>query len=50
MADRLKCITPVDGSVYVERALADHAQIETALERARRLILAPVALAAAARY
>jgi acyl-CoA reductase-like NAD-dependent aldehyde dehydrogenase len=36
MADKLKCITPVDGSVYVERALADHAQIETALERARK--------------
>ena len=36
MADRLKCITPVDGTVYVERALADHAQIETALERARK--------------
>jgi acyl-CoA reductase-like NAD-dependent aldehyde dehydrogenase len=36
MADRLKCITPVDGTVYVERALAEDGQIETALERARK--------------
>jgi acyl-CoA reductase-like NAD-dependent aldehyde dehydrogenase len=36
MADRLKCITPVDGSVYVERLLADQAQIEGTLERARK--------------
>jgi acyl-CoA reductase-like NAD-dependent aldehyde dehydrogenase len=36
MADRLKCITPVDGSVYVERLLADQAPIEGTLERARK--------------
>ena len=36
MADKLKCITPVDGSVYVERPLADKPQIENTLERARR--------------
>ena len=35
MAERLKCITSVDGSVYVDRALADAGQIATALERAR---------------
>jgi acyl-CoA reductase-like NAD-dependent aldehyde dehydrogenase len=36
MANRLKCVTPVDGSIYVERPLADPAQIETALDRACR--------------
>ena len=30
-----QCISPVDGRVYVERPLADAAQIEPALERAR---------------
>ncbi len=36
MAERLQCISPVDGSVYVERPLADAAQVETALAAARR--------------
>ncbi len=35
MSDSLKCITPVDGRVYVERPLASGAQIEAALDRAR---------------
>jgi acyl-CoA reductase-like NAD-dependent aldehyde dehydrogenase len=35
MSDSLKCITPVDGSVYVERPLAPAAEIEAALDRAR---------------
>ena len=34
MADYLKCISPVDGSVYVERPLADGNEIEKALARA----------------
>lgn len=34
MADMLKTISPVDGSVYVERPLADGAAIEAALGRA----------------
>ncbi len=34
MANTLTCITPVDGSVYVERRLASGAEIEAALERA----------------
>jgi acyl-CoA reductase-like NAD-dependent aldehyde dehydrogenase len=34
MSDSLKCITPVDGSVYVERPLAGTAEIEAALDRA----------------
>jgi len=34
MADMLKTISPVDGSVYVERPLADGAAIEAALARA----------------
>ena len=34
MADMLKTISPVDGSVYVERPLADAAAIEAALARA----------------
>ena len=36
MVETLKCISPVDGSVYVERPLADAAQVQTALELARR--------------
>ena len=36
MADKLQCITPVDGSVYVERPLAAGAEIAAALTRARR--------------
>ena len=36
MADTLKCITPVDGSVYVKRPLAGPAEIGAALVRARR--------------
>jgi acyl-CoA reductase-like NAD-dependent aldehyde dehydrogenase len=35
MSDTLKCITPVDGSVYVERPLADNGAIDRALARAR---------------
>lgn len=35
MADVLKCITPVDGTVYLERALADDAEIAAAVEQAR---------------
>ena len=35
MTDTLKCISPVDGSVYVERPLAGGAEIDTALRRAR---------------
>ena len=35
MAETLKCITPVDGSVYVERPLASEAEIAEALARAR---------------
>ncbi len=35
MAETLKCITPVDGSVYVERPLASDAEIAEALARAR---------------
>ncbi len=34
MADMLKTISPVDGSIYVERPLADGAAIEAALGRA----------------
>ncbi len=36
MADSLKCVSPVDGKVYVERPLADERSIERALEAARR--------------
>ncbi|MEX0922915.1 MAG: aldehyde dehydrogenase family protein [Rhodovibrionaceae bacterium] len=36
MTESLKCITPVDGSVYVERPLSDSGQIGAALEKARR--------------
>ena len=35
MTETLKCITPVDGSVYVERPLASEAEIAEALARAR---------------
>ncbi len=35
MAQTLTCITPVDGSVYVERPLAGEAEVAAALERAR---------------
>ena len=35
MSDSLKCITPVDGSVYVERPLAGAAEVEASVERAR---------------
>ena len=35
MTDFLQCITPVDGSVYVERSLARPEEIEAALARAR---------------
>ena len=35
MTETLKCISPVDGSVYVERPLAGRADIERALARAR---------------
>jgi acyl-CoA reductase-like NAD-dependent aldehyde dehydrogenase len=35
MTDFLKCITPVDGSVYVERPLASDDEIDKALARAR---------------
>jgi acyl-CoA reductase-like NAD-dependent aldehyde dehydrogenase len=35
MADTLQCITPVDGSVYVERPLAGPADIDAALTRGR---------------
>ncbi|MDH3229010.1 MAG: aldehyde dehydrogenase family protein, partial [Alphaproteobacteria bacterium] len=34
MTDTLKCISPVDGSTYVERKLATEAEIEAALARA----------------
>jgi len=36
MASTLKCVTPVDGSVYVERKLASGPEIEAALARARK--------------
>ena len=35
MSDSLKCITPVDGSVYVQRPLASNGDVERALTRAR---------------
>ncbi len=35
MTETLKTITPVDGSIYVERQLAGEAEIDAALERAR---------------
>lgn len=36
MAESLKCITPVDGSVYVERPLASDSEIAAALKAARK--------------
>jgi acyl-CoA reductase-like NAD-dependent aldehyde dehydrogenase len=36
MADRIRVVSPVDGQVYVERALAGEAEIAGALDRARR--------------
>jgi acyl-CoA reductase-like NAD-dependent aldehyde dehydrogenase len=36
MADRIRVISPVDGGVYVERALADERAIAAALDRAER--------------
>ena len=36
MGDRIRVISPVDGRVYAERALASAGEIATALERARR--------------
>ena len=36
MHDTLKCISPVDDSVYVERPLASDSQVREALQRARR--------------
>ncbi len=35
MSEMLKTITPVDGSVYVERPLATADDIDAALDRAR---------------
>ena len=35
MTETLKCITPVDGSIYVERPLADDAEVAAALAGAR---------------
>jgi acyl-CoA reductase-like NAD-dependent aldehyde dehydrogenase len=36
MEDRIQVISPVDGQIYAERALAGEAEIATALERAAR--------------
>ncbi len=36
MLDTLKCISPVDGSVYVERPLANDQEVAEALARARQ--------------
>ncbi len=36
MADTLKCFTPVDGSLYVERPLSSAGEIGAALDKARR--------------
>ena len=36
MTDKLTCITPVDGSVYVERPLASEEEIDRALNLARQ--------------
>ncbi len=33
MTDTLKCISPIDGSVFAERPLAGDAEIAAALER-----------------
>ena len=34
MTDSLKTISPVDGSIYVERALASASEIDSALDAA----------------
>lgn len=36
MTDMLKTVSPIDGSVYVERPLADEGELDRALERARQ--------------
>ena len=36
MGDRIRAVSPVDGEVYVERALADDREIAAALDRAER--------------
>lgn len=36
MREQLQCISPIDGSVYLERALADSATIAATLQRAAR--------------
>ncbi|WP_026989126.1 aldehyde dehydrogenase family protein [Fodinicurvata sediminis] len=36
MTEMLKTVSPVDGSVYVERPLADEGELDRALERARQ--------------
>ena len=35
MTDKLECVSPIDGSVYVERPLADDAAVAKALDKAR---------------
>ena len=49
MTDMLKTITPIDGSVYVERPLASDAEIDAALERANKARVAWKATAIAER-
>lgn len=36
MTDQLRCISPIDGSVYAERPYATRAAVDAALDRARR--------------
>jgi acyl-CoA reductase-like NAD-dependent aldehyde dehydrogenase len=36
MADKLQVVSPIDGRIYVERPLADAADIDRALETARQ--------------
>ncbi|MEZ5647753.1 MAG: aldehyde dehydrogenase family protein [Alphaproteobacteria bacterium] len=36
MAEHLKCLSPIDGSVYVERPLAGEAEIASALKKAQQ--------------
>ena len=36
MADRIQVISPIDGEVYAERALASEGDIAAALNRAKR--------------
>ena len=36
MSDRLQCISPIDGSVYVERELASEAEVIETVLRARQ--------------